>query len=74
MKPGLTLKNLLFATGGLLLLTLVQILSDTLTPGHRSMQHGFQVLLLWFLIAVAWILYLVGRLRSRRKNDEKEPW
>ena len=74
MKTGLTLKNLLFATGGCLFLTLIQVCSDLLTPGHRSMQHGFQVLLLWFLIAVAWILYLVGLLRSRRKNDEKEPW
>ena len=69
----LKLKDLLLATGGCILATLIQVLSDVLTPGHRSMTAGLQILLVWFILAVCWIIYLVLVIRKRRK-DKEEPW
>ena len=69
----LKLKDLLIATGGCLIATLIQILSDVLTPGYRSMGYGLQILLLWFILAVCWCIYLVSVIRKRKK-DKEEPW
>ena len=69
----LDLKTLLIATGGCLLLTLLQILSDSLMPTYRGYRKGFELLLVWIVVAAAWILYLIGVIRKHKK-DKEEPW
>jgi len=69
----LDLKNLLTATGGCLLLTLIQIISDILTPTYRGYRNGFKLLLAWVVVVVAWIIYLIRVIRKRKK-DKEEPW
>ena len=70
----LKLKDLLIGTGSLLLLTLFQLLRDFIGPSYRGYQEGFKLLLAWLIIAIIWIIYLTGVFRSRRKDQEKEPW
>lgn len=70
----LDLKTLLLATGGCLLLTLVQIIGDLLMPTYRGYQKGFELLIAWFVIAVAWIVYLISVIRKHRQNKKTEPW
>jgi len=70
----LKLKDLLIGTGGLLLLTLFQLLRDFIGPSYLGYQDGFKLLLAWLIIAIIWIVYLIGVFRSRRKDREKEPW
>ena len=69
----LDLKTLLIATGGCLLLTLVQIINDILTPTYRGYRKGFELLLAWIIVAVAWSVYLVDVIRKHKK-DKEEPW
>lgn len=70
----LKLKDLLIGTGGLLLLTLFQLLRDYTGPSYRGYQDGFKLLLAWFIVAIAWILYLIGLIKQRRKGKENDPW
>ena len=74
MKKDPKLKDMLIGTGGLLLLTLFQIFRDRVSPIFRGYREGLELLILWLVVIVVWIIYLVGFIRKRRKDKEKEPW
>ena len=74
MKHKTKLKDLLIGTGGVLLLTLIQFLRDSIGPSYRWYCDGLELLILWLVVAVSWTIYLVGLIRKRRKNTEEEPW
>ena len=74
MKHGLTLKFLLKATAACVLLTLVEILFDHFTNIHMFSRTDFEMIVAWIVVGIAWIIYLIGLFRNRRKDQEKEPW
>ena len=74
MKHGLTLKFLLKATLACIVLTLVEILFNHFTNIHMYSRTDFEILAAWIVVGIAWIIYLVGLIRKRRKDKEKDPW
>ncbi len=74
MKNGLTLKFLLKATAACVLLTLVEILFDKFTNIHAFSRTDIEMIAAWIVVGIAWIIYLVGLIRKRRKNMQEEPW
>lgn len=74
MKTGLTLKFLLKATAACILLTLVKILFNQFTNIHRFTRTDIKEIVAWIVLGIAWIIYLIDVIRSRRKDKENEPW
>lgn len=74
MKTGLTLTFLLKATAACILLTLVEILFDQFTNIHRFTRTDIKGIVAWIVLGIAWIVYLIDVIRSRRKDKGNEPW
>ena len=74
MKHGLTLKFLLKATLACILLTVVELLLGKFTGIHRFTRTDLEMLAAWIVVTIAWVVYLIGLIRKRRKNRETEPW
>ena len=70
----LKMKDLLIGTGALLVLTLIQLIRDSIGPSYRGYQDGLRLLLAWVIAIVVWIIYLAGVIRSRKPKKEEEPW
>ena len=71
MKYKPKLKDMLIATGSCILLTLLYFFGDRFLPSYRSYRNGLELLILWLVVAICWIIYLV---RSRKSKKEKDPW
>ena len=74
MKHGLTLKFLLKATLACVLLTVVEILFARFTTIHYFSRTDMKMIIAWIVVAIAWVIYLVGLIRQRRTVKETEPW
>lgn len=74
MKKDPKLRDILIGAGGLLLLTLIQIFRDRVSPSYRGYREGLELLILWLVVISVWILYLIRVIRKRKKDKEKEPW
>ena len=74
MKTGQTLKFLLKATAACILLTLLEILFDRFTGIHRFSRTDIKGIVAWIVLGIAWIIYLIDVILSRKKDKEKEPW
>jgi len=74
MKKDPKLRDMLIGTGGLLLLTLFQIFRDRVSPSYRGYRDGLELLILWLVVIVVWILYLFRVIHKRKKDKEEEPW
>lgn len=79
MKKDPKLRDMLIATVGCIILTLLQLFGDRFMPSYRSYRNGLELLILWLVVAICWIIYLV-RIRKPKKEDEpweqkeKDPW
>ncbi len=71
MKKDPKLRDMLIATVGCIILTLLQFFGDRFMPSYRSYRNGLELLILWLVVAICWIIYLV---RSRKSKNEKDPW
>lgn len=71
MKFKPKLKDMLIATGSCILLTLLYFFGDRFLPSYRRYRNGLELLILWLVVAVCWIIYLV---RIRKTKTEDEPW
>lgn len=74
MKHGLTLKFLLKATLACVLLTVVEMLFARFTTIHYFSRTDMKMIIAWIVVAIAWVIYLVGLIRQRRTVKETEPW
>ena len=74
MKKDPKLRDMLIGTGGLMLLPLIQIFRDRVSPSYRGYREGLELLILWLVVISVWILYLIRVIRKRKKDKEKEPW
>ena len=74
MKKDPKLRDILIGAGGLLLLTLIQIFRDRVSPSYRGYREGLELLILWLVVISVWILYLIRVIRKWKKDKEKEPW
>ena len=50
MKKDPKLRDMLIGTGGLLLLTLIQIFRDRVSPSYRGYREGLELLILWLVV------------------------
>ena len=74
MKTGLTFKFLLKSTAVCLLLTVMELLFERFTNIHRFTRSDMKCILAWIVLGIAWIVYLIGRIPSRKAKKEEEPW
>ena len=74
MKRKPKLKNMLISTGACVILTLYQLFSDRFLPSYRVYRNGLELLILWLVVIIAWIVYLIGVYRSRKQDKNEEPW
>lgn len=65
MKPSLTLKKMLTATGACILITLFNVISYITSPIHLFTPRDFLTILYWIIVLVGWIVYFLERRKNR---------
>ena len=63
-----------FWTYVLLFGNLVEILFSKYTLIHHFSRTDLKMVIAWIVVAIAWVIYLVGLIRQRRTVKETEPW
>lgn len=71
MKTGLTLKFMLGATLACVLLTLLEIFVDRITPLDQFTHRDFEMIAAWIVLLIAWGIYFLEHFR-RHKQDKEE--
>ena len=71
MKNKPKLKNMLIPTGSCIILTLIQFFGNRNMPSYLSYRNALELLILWLVVAICWIIYLF---RCRKAKKEDEPW
>ena len=79
MKNKPKLKNMLIATGSCIILTLIQLFGNRNMPSYLSYRNVLELLILWLVVAICWIIYLFRCLKAKKEDEpwnkkEKDPW